>query len=37
MNGKLRLTPKLDTGPFESNLVSRDIRIDKGLWLEEGK
>jgi len=37
LTGVLRITPKLDTGPFESELVSREIEVKDGRWVEEPK
>jgi hypothetical protein len=35
LTGSLRVTPKIDTGPFESVINSKTIEVRDGRWRDE--
>ena len=37
LSGTFRVTPKIDTGPFESKIVSKVIRIRNGQLLKKSE
>ena len=37
LSGTFRVTPKIATGPFESKIISKTIRIRDGQLVEEPK
>ncbi len=34
LSGTFRVVPRIDTGPFESVIVEREVRIECGSWIE---
>jgi hypothetical protein len=37
LTGAFVVVPRLDTGPIESKILTREIRIENGRWIEQAK